>query len=88
MRRNVLGIGLAACWFVVGAAPSRVAASTTPTREAAPMPAEQPAVGWPGVAENWLRDAMLDRLTIPLGMSDRWERWPAWFGGSEFGAIR
>jgi hypothetical protein len=88
MRRNVLWVGLAACGFVFGAEPSRVAAAATRTQVATPMPAEQPAVGWPGVAEGWLRNAMLDRLTIPLGMSDRLEHWPVWFGGSNFGAIR
>ncbi len=63
MRRNVVAVGLVACGLTgLSSAPALAA-----TRPALAQAAEQPGILWPVRGGVWLRDEMMERLTVPLG---------------------
>jgi hypothetical protein len=96
MRWNVLGVGFGVCSLTIGSASAHPMLPTTPTpthmtpgQAESPQLVGEPGVSWQVEASAWLRETMLDRLTIPLGTVDRHDFWPFGFGGlSGAGAIQ
>jgi hypothetical protein len=80
MWRFILAAGSAALGLTAWSSPACGSAHVTPVA-VTPMWAAvghgqaQPDTGWPVEEEGWLKEWLLDRLTIPLGPADQ-NIWP------------
>jgi hypothetical protein len=78
MRRKVLVVSLATGWLTLWSQPTFGATSAVQTTTT--VAGSQQGCDFPA-EPTWLREMLLDRLTIPLGLADRQDCWPFGVGG-------